>query len=95
MILTRTATAILIAIALESVTLAAGATAYSEERSKRNFAFVSHLVVPGDPSRSLLLKHPLSPEADGDEFHSGGRQFANRDDPDFKVIAAWISPASK
>ena len=138
MILTRMATTILIAMALENVTLAAGldfeayrknvepiflkkregharciacheannsafhleglvpgATEFTEEQSKRNFAFVSHLVVPGDPSKSLLLKHPLSPEAGGDEFHSGGRQFASRDDPDFKVIAAWISQASK
>jgi hypothetical protein len=39
------------------------------------------------------LKHPLSPEAGGDDFHGGGRQFASRDDPDWKTIAAWVSQA--
>jgi hypothetical protein len=43
-----------------------------------------------NPQASKLLIHPLAHEAGGDEFHSGGRQFLSRDDPDWKAIAAWI-----
>jgi hypothetical protein len=67
-----------------------GSAGWSEEQSRKNFEAVSRLVKPGDPEKSILLKHPLSKEAGGDEFHSGGRQFVSKDDPDFKVIAEWI-----
>jgi len=70
--------------------LAPGSTAWTEEQSRRNFENVSHLVTPGNPAASKLLIHPLSPEAGGEEFHGGGRQFASRNDPDWMVIAAWI-----
>ena len=67
-----------------------GATAWTEEESRKNFETVSHLVKPGDPDNSHLLKQPLAHEAGGEEFHSGGRQFANKDDPDWKTIAEWV-----
>jgi hypothetical protein len=70
--------------------LASGAKTWSEEQSRKNFETVSRLVVPGKPGSSLLLLHPLAPEAGGSAYHSGGRQFENRDDPDWKVIARWI-----
>ena len=70
--------------------LAPGAKTWSEEQSRRNFETVSRLVVPGKPGSSLLLLHPLAPEAGGDAYHSGGRQFENRDDPDWKAIAHWV-----
>jgi hypothetical protein len=73
--------------------LAKGSTSFTEEQSKMNFDNVSHLVRPGDPSKSRLLLHPLSPEAGGDDFHSGGRQFPSKDDPDWKTIAAWVNGA--
>lgn len=73
--------------------LAPGATTWTEEQSRRNFENVSRLVVPGDPSASKLLLHPLSPEAGGDYFHSGGRQFASRQDEEWKTIAAWVTAA--
>jgi len=31
--------------------------------------------VAGKPGSSLLLLHPLAPEAGGSAYHSGGRQF--------------------
>ena len=52
-------------------------------------AVVTALVNRRNPIESMILKHPLAEEAGGDEFHSGGRQFATRDDPDWKIIAAW------
>ena len=69
--------------------LAPGAKAWSEEQSRRNFDTVSRLVVPGKPGSSLLLLHPLAPEAGGSAYHTGGRQFENRDDADWKTLARW------
>jgi hypothetical protein len=71
--------------------LSPGATFWSDEQSRKNFNFVSALVVPGDPAHSHLLLHPLAPEAGGDLFHSGGRQFASKNDPDWKILAQWAS----
>jgi hypothetical protein len=63
---------------------------WTEEQSRRNFESVSKLVNRANPQASMLLMHPLAHEAGGDEFHSGGRQFLSKDDPDWKIIAAWI-----
>ena len=70
-----------------------GATGWTEEQSRMNFASVSKLVVPGDPLKSKLLRHPLAHDAGGDLFHNGGRQFTSQDDPDWQTIAAWIKSA--
>ena len=70
--------------------LAAGSTFWSEEQSRRNFEMASRLVVPGKPDSSLLLLHPLAPEAGGSAYHSGGRQFATRNDAQWKTIARWV-----
>lgn len=70
-----------------------GSDAWTEEQTRKNFEAVKVLVKPGDPNGSHLLKHPLSPEAGGDEFHNGGHQFPTRDDPDWKVIAEWVRGA--
>jgi hypothetical protein len=63
---------------------------WTEEQSRRNFESVSKLVNSANPQASKLLMHPLAHEAGGDEFHSGGRQFLSKDDPDWKAIAAWV-----
>jgi hypothetical protein len=80
--------------ALRLQPLSPGATSWSEEQSRKNFAVLSALVVPGDVADSRLLLHPLAPEAGGDLFHSGGRQFASKDDPDWKILAQWVSGGS-
>jgi hypothetical protein len=69
--------------------LAEGST-WTEEQSRLNFQSVSKLVNRSNPQASKLLIHPLAHEAGGDEFHSGGRQFLSKDDPDWKAIAVWI-----
>jgi hypothetical protein len=70
-----------------------GATAWTDAQSRKNFETVSHLVKPGAPLSSLLLIQPLAHSAGGAEFHSGGRQFASQDDPDWMAIAAWVKAA--
>lgn len=70
--------------------LSPGSTEWTEEQSRRNFQSALEVVVPGDPASSRLLLHPLAPEAGGDPFHSGGRQFASQNDPDWLVMAEWV-----
>lgn len=70
--------------------LSPGAAGWDDEQSRRNFERVSKLVTPGEPMKSVLLRHPLEPAAGGDEFHNGGRQFASQDDPQFRTLAAWV-----
>jgi len=49
--------------ALKLAKLSPGNTTWTEEESRRNFDKVSQLVTPGDPLGSMLLHHPLAPEA--------------------------------
>jgi hypothetical protein len=70
-----------------------GTKEYTEEQSRKNFEMISYLVVPGKPEQSRLATHPLAKEAGGEEYHSGGRQFRSKDDPDWKAIADWIKSA--
>ncbi|HWY06482.1 MAG TPA: cytochrome D1 domain-containing protein [Candidatus Acidoferrales bacterium] len=74
--------------------LSPGLTDWTEEQSRQNFHSSSQLVVPGKPQSSRLLVHPLAPEAGGDAFHSGGRQFASQEDPDWMALAEWVRSAS-
>jgi hypothetical protein len=71
--------------------LSPGASAWSEEQSRKNFEMTSKLVNPGDPDTSRLLMQPLAPEGGGNVFHSGGRQFASKDDPNWKILADWVN----
>ena len=71
-------------------TLSPGSKAWTEEQSRLNFENILDQVTAGDPLSSRLLKHPLAPEAGGDPFHSGGRQFDSQNDSDWQVIAEWV-----
>ena len=68
-----------------------GATSWTEEQSKQNFALAVALVTPGDPLKSRLLLHPLSAEAGGDPTHTGGKFWQSRNDPELITLAAWVS----
>jgi hypothetical protein len=70
--------------------LPAGAAFWTEEQSRKNFDTVSVLVMPGDPAHSRLLLQPLAPEEGGTTFHSGGRQFTSKSDPDWETLAQWV-----
>jgi hypothetical protein len=68
-----------------------GAKFWTEEQSRRNFEMVSRLVVPGEPAKSLFLLQPLAPEAGGNAYHTGGRQFASKNDREWKILARWVT----
>jgi hypothetical protein len=72
-----------------------GGASWTEEQSKKNFAVVSTLVLPGDPAQSRLLLQPLAPQAGGNAYHSGGWQFASKNDPDWKTFEAWVKGRKK
>jgi YVTN family beta-propeller protein len=72
------------------VALSPGNVEWTDEQSQQNFQNVLQQVVPGESSSSRLLFHPLAPEAGGDPFHSGGRQFESQNDPDWLVLADWV-----
>jgi len=67
-----------------------GSTTWTDEQSQDNYENALLLVNYGDPGTSILLLHPLAPEAGGDAFHSGGRQFYTQDDPDWRTLAEWV-----
>jgi YVTN family beta-propeller protein len=73
--------------------LSTGVSEWTDEQSRRNFQSAVQQVVPGNPGSSRLLLHPLAPEAGGDSFHSGGRQFPSQNDPDWLTIASWVRGA--
>jgi hypothetical protein len=75
--------------------LSPNAKFWTEEQSRRNFEVVSRLVAPGDPAKSLLLLQPLAPEAGGNAYHTGGRQFETKNDPEWKILAQWVSGPAK
>lgn len=75
--------------ALRLEKLSDGAGTWNDQQSRKNFAAASSLVDAANPAGSRLLNHPLAPEAGGDLFHSGGRQFADKNDPDWKILAQW------
>jgi hypothetical protein len=75
--------------------LSPGQNRWSDEQSLSNFQRVRGLVVAGEPEKSKLLRQPLAPEAGGLPFHSGGRQFASKNDPDWKILEQWVRGEKK
>lgn len=71
--------------------LAPGATGWTEEESRKNFLAWRAFVVPGQPMKSSMLRHPLAKEAGGDHFHGGGKHWTSQNDPEWKTIAAWVN----
>jgi YVTN family beta-propeller protein len=75
--------------------LPAGSDNWTEEQSQRNFESVLRVVDPRNPMASRLILHPLAPEAGGDAFHSGGRQFESQNDPDWRTLSRWVKGEQK
>ena len=70
--------------------LAPGATTWNEEQSRKNYDMWKLFVVPGEPLKSQLLRHPLAESAGGDAFHAGGKHFQSQNDPEWQTLAAWV-----
>ncbi len=70
--------------------LAAGASTWTEDQSRQNFAIWKQFAVPGNPMKSQLLRHPLATAAGGDHFHAGGKHWKSQDDPEWQTLAAWV-----
>ena len=73
--------------------LAPGATSWTDEESQKNFQVIRRVSIAGMKSR--LVTHPLEEQAGGDFFHSGGKHFASQNDPEWKVLQAFVQGASK
>jgi hypothetical protein len=70
-----------------------GQTFWTEEQSRRQFDSISRLVVPGEPTKSMLLMRPLALDQGGYAYHSGGRQFESKSSPEWKTLEAWVNGA--
>ena len=70
--------------------LSPGATFWNEEQSRKNFESWKRVVVPGDPTASRMLMHPLAASAGGDPFHAGGKHWTSKSDPEWQTLAAWV-----
>src|SRR5262252_9888769 len=69
--------------------LAPGATTWSDEESQKNFQAIKRVASAGVKSR--LLIHPLEESAGGDFYHSGGKHWASQNDPEWKVLEAFVT----
>jgi hypothetical protein len=73
--------------------LAPGATNWTDEESQKNFQVVKRVASAGAKSR--LIMHPLEESAGGDFYHSGGKHWASQNDPEWKVLQAFVTGATK
>jgi YVTN family beta-propeller protein len=70
--------------------LSPGATTWTEDQSRKNFAVWKQFVKPGDPAHSKMLLHPLAVAAGGDHFHAGGKHWQSQSDPEWQMLAEWV-----
>ena len=69
--------------------LAAGATTWTEEESRKNFDVMRRVAIPGNPQSRLLI-HPLAEEAGGDFFHNGGKHWSSQTDTEWQTLKAFV-----
>lgn len=69
--------------------LSPGSATWDDEQSSKNFEATLRVVTPGD-LKSALLVHPLAETAGGDFFHSGGKHFNSRNDPEWEILKEWV-----
>jgi hypothetical protein len=69
--------------------LSAGATAWNDEDSRKNFQAIQRVAAGG--TRSRLLLHPLEETAGGDFYHSGGKHWTSQTDPEWLTLRAFVT----
>ena len=70
--------------------LSPGSTGWNEEETRKNFDAVRRVVVPNS-LKSRLLVHPLTEEAGGDFYHSGGKHWSSQGDVEWQTLKAWVT----
>ena len=63
---------------------------WSDEEAKRAFQTITRLIVAGNPEQSRFMLKPLHPDGGGSYTHNGPRRWQSRDDPEWRMLAAWI-----
>ena len=63
---------------------------WNDQEAKRAFQTFSRVILPGNPDQSRFLLKMLHPDAGGSYTHNGPRRFQSRDDPEYRMLAAWI-----
>ncbi len=66
-----------------------GSSTWNDEDSRKNFEAVKRVVVPGSATKSPILTHPLSQQAGGDFFHSGGKHWDSQNDPEGQTLKTF------
>lgn len=67
-----------------------GQEIWDEAEARRNLEVLSRFIDPGNPAGSRFLMHPLAHEAGGDPYHAGGRHWKSQEDPEWRMLAAWV-----
>ncbi|MBI4886059.1 MAG: YncE family protein [Acidobacteria bacterium] len=70
--------------------LSPGSATWNEEQSRKNFEVIRQRVAANNVTASKLLMHPLTPEAGGDLYHSGGKHWTSQSDPEWQALATWV-----
>ena len=68
-----------------------GGIEFTQTDPEESWSAASRFVEPGWPTQSRLLMHPLHPDGGGDYVHNGVRRWLSQDDPEWQMLAAWIS----
>ena len=74
--------------------MAKGSTMWTDEESRKNFAAVQRVALPGNPKSTLLI-HPLEEQAGGDFYHSGGKHWGSQSDPEWQILRAFVMGQTK
>ena len=64
---------------------------WTRDQSRRNFESALKVIDLSQPLKSRLLLHPLAEDAGGDPFHTGGKFWKSKDDPEWRILAQWVS----
>ncbi|MEW6321208.1 MAG: hypothetical protein AB1635_08965 [Acidobacteriota bacterium] len=68
----------------------ASGAAWSDQEARRAFSVITRLIIPGNPEQSRFLLKPLHPDGGGSYTHNGPRRWQSRDDPEWRMLAAWV-----
>ena len=63
---------------------------WSDEEARRAYQAIFRLLIPGNPEQSRFMLKPLHPDGGGSYTHNGVRRWQSRDDPEWRMLAAWV-----